>query len=185
MNYRQIVGFRKIRVESTAFILMVRNKFSLQFAPLKGVDMRIIRTIIVLSGVAAFMPSAPEDMNQDAPSVASAEDSDTGYLEVASNTFSDLASFCARQPGVCETAGFVAHKLELKAKYGVRLIYDWANEASTPSAVQPKLADGSDPIETASMKLASAKRLPKNSQSTLRLEDLLPVWRGPASAKTS
>ena len=147
--------------------------------------MRIIRTIIVLSGIAAFMPSAPEDMNQAAPSLASVENSDTGYLEVATNTFSDLAAFCARQPGVCETAGFVAHKLELKAKYGVRLIYDWANEASTPSAVQPKLANGSDPIETASMKLASAKRLPKTSQSTLRLEDLLPVWRGPASAKTS
>ena len=38
--------------------------FSLQFAPLKGEDMRIIRTIIVLTGVAAFMPSAPEDVNQ-------------------------------------------------------------------------------------------------------------------------
>ena len=73
--------------------------------------------------------------------MASAEVSDTGYLEVATNTFSDLASFCARQPGVCETAGFVAHKLELKAKYGARLIYEWASEAnSTPVAVQPDLA---------------------------------------------
>ena len=130
--------------------------FSLQFAPLKGEDMRIIRTIIVLSGIAVFMPSAPEDVNQAAPSVASAETSNTGYLEVATNTFSDLASFCARQPGVCETAGFVAHKLELKAKYGVRLIYDWASEASTSSAVQPEIANSSDPIETGSMKLASA-----------------------------
>lgn len=147
--------------------------------------MRIIRTIIVLSGIAAFMPSAPEDVNQAAPATAGAEVSDTGYLEVATNTFSDLAAFCARQPGVCETAGFVAHKLELKAKYGVRLIYDWANEASTPSAVPPELASSSDPIETGSMKLASAKRLPKNSQSTLRLDDIIPVWRGPASAKTS
>ena len=147
--------------------------------------MRIIRTIIVLSGIAAFMPSAPEDVNQAAPATASAEISNTGYLEVATNTFSDLASFCARQPGVCETAGFVAHKLELKAKYGVRLIYDWANEASTTSAVEPDIADGSDPIETGSMKLASAKQLPQNSQSTLRLDDLIPVWRGPAAAKTS
>jgi len=147
--------------------------------------MRIVRTIIVFSGIAAFMPSAPDDVNQAAPSVASAEISDTGYLEVASNTFSDLASFCARQPGVCETAGFVAHKLELKAKYGVRLIYEWANEANTPPTVQPELASGSDPIETGTMKLASAKRLPQNSQSTLRLHDLIPVWRGPANAKTS
>ena len=147
--------------------------------------MRIIRTIIVLSGVAVFMPSPPEDMNQAAPDVASTAVSDTGYIEVATNTFSDLAAFCARQPGVCETAGFVAHKLELKAKYGVRLIYDWASEANTPAAVQPEMAKGSDPIETGSMKLASAKRLPQNSQSTLRLGDLIPVWRRPAMAKTS
>ena len=158
MPYREIADFRQIRLDSAAFVLTVRNMFSLQFASLKGVDMRIIRTIIVLSGIAAFMPSAPEDVNQAAPAMASAEVSDTGYLEVATNTFSDLASFCARQPGVCETAGFVAHKLELKAKYGVRLIYEWANEASTPSAVPPELASSSDPIETATMKLASAKR---------------------------
>ncbi|MDP1699872.1 MAG: DUF5330 domain-containing protein [Aestuariivirga sp.] len=147
--------------------------------------MRIIRTIIVLSGIAVFMPSAPEDVNQAAPGAASAEIPDTGYLEVATSTFSDLASFCARQPGVCETAGFVAHKLELKAKYGVRLIYDWASEANTTPAVQPEIANGSDPIETATMKLAAAKRLPQNSQSTLRLDDIIPVWRDPGKAKTS
>ena len=159
--------------------------FSVQFAAIKGVDMRIIRTIIVLAGVAAFIPSPPEDVSSAAPSVASTEVSDTGYFEVATNTFSDLASFCARQPTVCETAGFVAHKLELKAKYGARLIYEWANEANTSSAVQPDVARASDPIETGSMKLASAKRLPQTSQSTLRLNDLIPVWRGPVSAKTS
>lgn len=160
--------------------------FSVQFATLKGVDMRIIRTIIVLTGIAVFIPSPPEDMTQYAPTLASAEVSDAGYFEVATNTFSDLASFCARQPGVCETAGFVAHKLELKAKYGARLIYEWASEAnSTPSAIQPKIANSSDPIETGSTKLASAKRLPQASQSTLRLNDLIPVWRGPVSAKTS
>ena len=66
--------------------------------------MRIIRTIIVLSGIAAFIPSPPEEAGI---SVASAKASDTGYFEVATNTFSDLAAFCARQPGVCETAGWL------------------------------------------------------------------------------
>jgi hypothetical protein len=185
LSYRETEDFRQILLESGAFALTVRNMFSVQFATLKGVDMRIIRTIIVVTGIAVFIPSAPEDVSRAAPSVASTEVSDTGYFEVATNTFSDLASFCARQPGVCETAGFVAHKLELKAKYGVRLIYEWANEANTTPTVQPDIADGSDPIETGSMKLASAKRLPQASQSTLRLNDLIPVWRGPASAKTS
>jgi len=147
--------------------------------------MRIVRTIIVLTGIAAFMPSPPEDATQAAPRVANTEALDTGYFEVATNTFSDLASFCARQPGVCETAGFVAHKLELKAKYGVRLIYDWASEASSTPAVQPEIAKGSDSIETATIKLAAAKRLPRNSQSTLRLDDIIPVWRHPGKAKTS
>jgi len=148
--------------------------------------MRIVRTLIVLTGIAVFLPTPPEDATQAAPGAASVEAPDTGYFEVATSTFSDLASFCARQPGVCETAEFVAHKLELKAKYGARLIYEWASEASsTPSAMEPDLASGSDPIETATIKLAAAKRLPQNSQSTLRLEDLIPAWRRPGNAKTS
>jgi hypothetical protein len=186
LSYRKLEVFRQIHLESEAFALTVRNMFSVQFAAIKGVDMRIIRTIIVLAGVAAFIPSPPEDVSRAAPNLASTEVSDAGYFAVATNTFSDLASFCARQPGVCETAGFVAHKLELKAKYGARLIYEWANEANTTSsAVQPEIANSSDPIETGSMKLASAKRLPQTSQSTLRLHDLIPVWRAPANAKTS
>ena len=149
--------------------------------------MRIIRTIVVLSGITAFMPSPPEDAGQAGQNVAKSNGADTGYFQVATNTFSDLAAFCMRQPRVCETAGFVAHKLELKAKYGVRLIYDWANEANTSpsSALQPDLANGSDPIETGTMKLASTKQQPLASQSTLRLDDLIPVWRGPVGVKNS
>jgi len=146
--------------------------------------MRILRTILVLTGITVFMPSPPDDSNKV---VLAGNTADTGYFEVATNTYSDLATFCERQPGVCETAGFVAHKLELKAKYGARLIYEWANEANpTPSTVlQPDIAQGSDPIETGSTKLTSATQTAPASQSTLRLKDLIPVWRGPGSAKTS
>ena len=149
--------------------------------------MRILRTIFVLSGITVFMPSPPEEVNRAAQGLADAKVSESGYFEVATNTFSDLAAFCERQPGVCETAGFVAHKLELKAKYGVRLIYEWANEASTrpASAVQPEIAKQIDPIETGTVQLASTKPRAMTSQSTLRLDDLIPVWRGPASAKSS
>jgi hypothetical protein len=149
--------------------------------------MRIFRTILVLTGITVFMPSPPENPGQQAQGVADAKLTDSGYFEVATNTFSDLAAFCERQPGVCETAGFVAHKLELKAKYGVRLIYDWANEANTPfsSTLQPSIAEDSDPIETGSMKLASLKKMPLDSQSTLGLGDLIPVWRDPTGPKTS
>jgi len=180
-----MADFQQILSKSAAFALTAGNMFSLQISTIKGVDMRIVRTLIVLTGVAAFMPAPPEDVSQAAPQMAGSAASDAGYFEVATRTFSDLASFCARQPGVCETAGFVAHKLELKAKYGARLIYEWASEASsTPPAVPPELAMGSDPIETATIKLAAAKRLPNNSQSTLRLDDIIPVWRDPGKAKT-
>lgn len=147
--------------------------------------MRLIRTIVMLSGLAAIMPSPPEEARQ--VTVADAKAADAGYFTVATNTFSDLAAFCERQPGVCETAGVVAHKLELKAKYGVRLIYEWANEASTPpsAARQPDIAEHADPIATGSTKLAAAKPLPEPTQSTLRLEDMIPAWRGPVAARTS
>jgi hypothetical protein len=185
LSYRELPDFQRILSKSAAFALTAGNMFSLQISTIKGVDMRIVRTLIVLAGIAAFLPTPPEDVTQ-APRAASVDAPDTGYFEVATSTFSDLASFCARQPGVCETAEFVAHKLELKAKYGARLIYEWASEASsTPSAVPPELAMGSDPIETATIKLAAAKRLPNNSQSTLRLDDIIPVWRDPGKAKTS
>ena len=149
--------------------------------------MRILRTITLLAAITVFMPSPPDDDSKARQNVAGAKASDASYIAVATNTFSDLAAFCERQPGVCETAGFVAHKLELKAKYGVRLIYDWASEANPASSslLEPDVADGSDPIETGSVKLASAKRLAPPSQSTLRLDDLIPVWRGPAAAKIS
>jgi hypothetical protein len=185
LSYREMTDFQRILSKSTAFALTAGNMFSLQISTIKGVDMRIVRTLIVLTGIAAFMPTPPEDVSQAQSQVASVEAPDSSYIEVATSTFSDLASFCARQPGVCETAGFVAHKLELKAKYGARLIYEWASEASsTPSTEQPDLAMGSDPIETATIKLAAAKRLPNNSQSTLRLDDIIPVWRDPGKAKT-
>jgi Family of unknown function (DUF5330) len=149
--------------------------------------MRIFRTILVLTGITVFMPSPPENPGQQAQGVADSKLADSGYFEVATNTFSDLATFCERQPGVCETAGFVAHKLELKAKYGARLIYEWANEANTLSSsdLRPGIAEGSDPIETGSMKLAALKKTPLASQSTLHLGDLIPIWRDPASRKTS
>ena len=143
--------------------------------------MGILRTIIVLSGLAVFIPSPPEDAAQTANSGAGNE-AGAGYIQVAMGTFSDLASFCDRQPGVCKTAGYVAYKLERKAKYGVRIIYEWANEASPG---HPYLAISSDPITTGSTKTVLAQQPGFVSQSTLQIEDLIPVWLGPKNAKNS
>jgi len=142
--------------------------------------MRIFRTVVLLTGVAILMPSPPNDaMQQD-----QAEFSAPGMIGSATLAFSDAASFCNRQPQVCETAGYVAGKMQAKAKYSVRLIYEWAAESSAEPQVSPFSDQASaDPIRTGSVALAKVKSA--NGQSTLRIEDLIPAWRGPVQSKKS
>ena len=137
--------------------------------------MGILRTIIVLSGLTAFIPAPPENSAQAS---ASSFAEGANYLTAATGTFADLAGFCNRQPGVCRTAGFVVAKLERKAKYGVRMIYEWAHEAKT---TEPDVVQG-DPIKTGSLRLVSAENQRTVSQTTLTIEDLIPEWLGPKAA---
>ena len=139
--------------------------------------MRIFRTIILLTGIAVLMPSPPESENSGAVILAGNAAETAGLVKAASQTVFDAASFCSRQPGVCRTAGYVAGKLQAKAKYSVRLIYEWASEANGEPGVSPYAdqADAADPIETGSTAAAAASG---QSQSTLIIGDLLPEWRG-------
>lgn len=136
--------------------------------------MRIVRTIILLSAIIILMPSPPESQKQDAGLIASNDVSVPEMFIAATRTASDLGGFCGREPQVCETAVYVAHMLEAKAKYSVRLIYDWANEAS--SDTPPVKADAVDHLVTSSTKIA-ADEAP--SQNTLKVEDRIPAWRAP------
>ncbi len=129
--------------------------------------MRILRTLMVLTGVAVLMPSPPDEPAQ----VKTVE-----VIGSATMAFIDAASFCKRQPQVCQTAGYVAGKLEAKAKYSARLIYEWASESSAEADVSPFIKQAAiDPIETGSTSAAHAG----HSQSSLRIDDLIPPWRGP------
>lgn len=141
--------------------------------------MRIFRTLILLTGVAILMPSPPDDGMQKRPAEVSAP----AMLGSATMAFADAASFCNRQPQVCVTAGYVAGKVQAKAKYSVRLIYEWAAESSAEPQVSP-FTDraGIDPIRTGSAAVAEAGL---EGQSSLTIEDLIPAWRGPAAAKKS
>ena len=134
--------------------------------------MGIFRAIILLTGVTVLLPSPPVEQAVQPPL---AVQETTSVVSAASQTVTDMAAFCSRQPGVCETAGYVAAKLEAKAKYSVRLIYEWASEAN---GVTPDLPFGnqavSDPMATGSTKFADGRP----TRSTLQLEDLLPAWRG-------
>lgn len=133
--------------------------------------MRIVRTLILLTGIGFLLPSPPEQAREQTADAAL-----PGVISTAMQAVSDVAGFCARQPGVCETAGYVAGKVEAKAKYSARLIYEWASESSTGSDRPGGMAQ-TDPLSTGS---APALRLARDGQSTLKLEDFIPAWRQPA-----
>ncbi|WP_162918559.1 DUF5330 domain-containing protein [Taklimakanibacter deserti] len=123
--------------------------------------MRIIRTIALLAVVAFFMPSPPEERFQ----VAETDDPPaTELLSAAVSTVADVGDFCRRQPAVCDTAHYLAVKLEGKAKYSIELLYQWAHESNGLALPQQTVA--ADEGEAA-------------GQNTLRLDDLIPEWRAP------
>lgn len=136
--------------------------------------MRIFRTLILIGGIGFLLPSPPDDATgsrAEATPVAS-------YIASASSTVADMAGFCARQPHVCETAGAMARTFEAKAKYGVILLYEWASKSNDAANGLPlgHQALGADSIATGTVTAAS-------SPSTLRVEDLIPEWRGPVAKK--
>ena len=138
--------------------------------------MRLFRTIFFLGAAAALMPSPPEE--HGTTTVAAREVTAPEVIFVASRTASDVGGFCGRQPMVCETAGFIAAKLEAKANYGARLIYEWANETSAPSArIEARLSTAGLPVMTA--------KAPGAPQNTLTMEDLIPEWRDPTGPRKS
>jgi hypothetical protein len=162
--------------------------------------MRLIKLLLLLSGVAFFLPSPPDGPKGAGQAVgeaqAGAEVSPLAMISSASLAFADAAAFCQRQPGVCQTAGYVVAKLEAKAKYSVRLAYEWANEkesgettpetgrSAAPDALEAIQADLMTTQSTAGAAMAGASTaVAKESQSTLKLEDLIPEWRGPSNPR--
>ncbi|CAN5276143.1 hypothetical protein BH10PSE7_BH10PSE7_23470 [soil metagenome] len=141
--------------------------------------MRIIRTMFYLSLAAFLMPSPPESVQ---PAGADPALTTPQMFFAATNAISDLRAFCGRQPGVCDTAQYLAVKIETKAKYSARLLYEWANEASSPSNAPPSIE--ADTFATSSTQVASADS-EGLSQNTLRLDDLVPEWRAPRETRKS
>lgn len=147
--------------------------------------MGILRNTIILGAAILAMPSPPASETKDG--VVAESTSSFAYVSAAAETFADVRAFCERRPGVCKTAGHIAGTMEAKAKYGAKLIYEWANEAGsedTNSTALPLDLAASDPIATGT---APVQDLGPLSQSTLKLEDLIPEWKAPpqtgASAK--
>jgi Family of unknown function (DUF5330) len=141
--------------------------------------MGLIRKIIVVSGALMAMPSPPPVVQNGTIVQASAQSSSWNYISAAAETVADMKSFCERKPNVCSTAQYLAVSLEGKAKYSAKLVYEWANESGAGQLNQLDLRQTlaiADPINTGTVSVQQVELMPHNS--TLRMEDLIPEWRG-------
>jgi Family of unknown function (DUF5330) len=133
--------------------------------------MGLIRKAIVIGGALFAMPSPPA--LQTGVADMSTPSTSWTYIAAAADTVADVKSFCERKPQVCSTAQYLAGSLEGKAKYSAKLVYEWANDST---ATHPQVLAKADPIETGTVDNKVATSLSGNS--TLRIEDLIPEWRG-------
>jgi hypothetical protein len=113
--------------------------------------MRLVRTVFLVAVAAFFMPSPPQERLEPAAKNGEGLPA-TEFLAVAISTIADVSDFCTRQTAVCDTAHALAVKLEGKAKYGIELLYEWADESNGLTMPQ---------------------------RNTLQPEDLVPEWRPP------
>ena len=130
--------------------------------------MRIIRTFLVLGGIAVFLPAPPGD--QISGSQEERPAAPQGLLATTALAVADLFDLCIEGDWTCDLAGRSAAHLESKIKYSVWLAYDWA---VTPSP-RARLQVGDAGNGTSSSVSSSP------DTSTLRLDDMVPAWRGPA-----
>ncbi len=173
--------------------------------------MGITRILIVGMAVLILAPMPPEDTSADQSPAAELQTHQ--LVSVAIGTFTDVSSFCERQPLTCTAMSDVASIAQAKAKYSIRLAYEWANGNGTSAhTVQPAGDDAlpvfgthlesdqgfepdasggksisdllnsssADPVITGStIKVAEAD----SGTNTLRIEDILPDWRGPEPSR--
>lgn len=168
-------------------------------------------TRILVIGMAALIlaPMPPEDASVPAHQPPAADLQPHQLVSVAIGTFTDVSSFCERQPVTCRAMSDVASIAQAKAKYSMRLAYEWAAGSSADTGSAHRAADDTLPVSGthqenhqfpepdaagvksigdllenssvdslitgSTMKVAEAD----NGTNTLRIEDLLPDWRGP------
>jgi hypothetical protein len=132
--------------------------------------MGAIRTSMLVLAVAVMLPSPPENRQSGSLLVHS-----------AIRAMSNLGVLCTGKDE-CTAAEYVLGRIEAKARYNLNLLYAWAShpeEELAPIANQAR----ADPIMTGSaMRLAAHKA--DASQNTLRIDDLIPSWRGPREAES-
>jgi hypothetical protein len=143
--------------------------------------MGIIRTSLLVLAVAIMLPSPPE-VRPHAQSAQTAPA--TEFVGAAIEAVVDLDPFCAPREEVCETAGYLLGRLEAKARYNIELLYDWASSDHAGEAASPMANQAyADSIMTESASRLLGRK--SASHNTLRLDDLIPAWRGPPGSTKS
>ncbi len=146
--------------------------------------MKIIKYALI-TGLAVYMlPDPPPD---DARFMAAYKDqggqvSSFEMMSAASAAYGDLSGFCSRQQQVCNVAGHVLTKLKIRASYGFNQLYEWVNRpqnSSSDPVGKPQPTPVADMLITGSTPYEEKPYIPEPSIGTLRIEDLIPEWRGP------
>ena len=145
--------------------------------------MKIIKTIVIVSAIAFFLPSPPDGGKKPGP--ASPE-----LMSAAVSAAGDMGGFCMRQPAVCSTAMSLAGTLEAKARYSVKLLYEWAigapqtgSTGPAPEIEAPAKSPAQIGGQSENANFAETLAADASSQNTLRLEDIIPEWRDPRAVK--
>jgi Family of unknown function (DUF5330) len=95
--------------------------------------MGMLRKAIVAGGLFAALPMPPQSA-QVQPVEQQAGPGTFAYVAAASETFSDVSSFCQRRPMACNVAQYIAVTAQAKAKYSAKIVYEWANSPDTGHA---------------------------------------------------
>ena len=105
--------------------------------------MGLIRKALVIGGIIFALPSPPvvDPVVAFPPSMQS---STFATVAAAAETMADVKGFCERRPQACTTGQYLAVTFEGKARYAVKLAYEWANaakgETTKPDAPPLRLA---------------------------------------------
>ena len=96
-------------------------------------------------------------------------------FSAAKAAVSDMQQFCGRQPHVCEVGSQTAVTLGQRAQAGAKILYEFLQEQF-----------GNDEPTSAVQSTGSVPPAPaKQSQHTLRPDDLSPPWRGPQAVDSA
>ncbi len=175
--------------------------------------MGITRILIVGMAALILAPMPPNDTTVSTDQPPAAELQTHQLVSVAIGTFTDVSSFCERQPLTCSAMSEVVSVAQVKARYSAQLAYEWVIGTDTAADAAQSVADGTlpvsgtdhDAIEMPQPNAAGAKGISDllNSSSvdlmvtgsttklagadtgtnTLRIDDILPDWRGPEPSR--